>query len=73
MIFGFVVLLCSLADLTTCLFLNDEIYIVRPSLINMNPNELKYHPFMISLNKCTGCNVISPKICVPKETKDIYG
>ena len=28
---------------------------------------------MISLNKCTGsCNVLSPKICVPKETKDIY-
>ena len=27
---------------------------------------------MISLNKCTGsCNVFSPKICVPKETKDI--
>ena len=27
---------------------------------------------MISLNKCTGnCNVVSPKICVPKETKDI--
>ena len=27
---------------------------------------------MISLNKCTGsCNVLSPKICVPKETKDV--
>ena len=27
---------------------------------------------MISLNKCTGsCNVLSPKMCVPKETKDI--
>ena len=27
---------------------------------------------MISLNKCAGsCNVLSPKICVPKETKDI--
>ena len=39
----------------------------------MNPNELKYYPFMISLNKCTGsCNVLSQEICVPKETKDIY-
>ena len=28
---------------------------------------------MISLNKCTGsCNVLPPKICVPKVTKDIY-
>ena len=27
---------------------------------------------MISLNKCTGsCNVLSPKTCVPKVTKDI--
>ena len=36
----------------------------------MNPVELKYYPFMISLNKWTGsCNVLSPKICVPKERK----
>ena len=27
---------------------------------------------MISLNKCTGsCNILSPNICVPKETKYI--
>ena len=45
---------------------------VRPTVIDMNPNELKYYPFLISLNKCTGsCNVSSPKICVPKEIKDI--
>ena len=45
----------------------------RPTLFDMNPFELKYYPFIISLNKCTGsCNVLSPKICVPKETKDIY-
>ena len=46
---------------------------VRPTLIDMNPNELKYYPFIISLNKCTvSCNVFSSKICVPKETKHIY-
>ena len=45
---------------------------VRHTLINMNPNEIKYYPFMISLSKYTGsCNVLSPKICVPKESKDI--
>ena len=45
---------------------------VRSTLIDLNPVELKYYPFMITLNKCTGsCNVLSPKICVPKETKDI--
>ena len=45
---------------------------VRPTLIDMNSDELKYYLFMVSLNECTGsCNVLSPKICVPKEIKDI--
>ena len=58
---------------TKCLFLNDESCMVRPSLIDMNPVELKYYPFMISLNEFTGsCNVLSPKIYNPKETKDMY-
>ena len=38
----------------------------------MNPVELKCYLFMISLDKYTGsCNVLSSKICVPKETEDI--
>ena len=38
----------------------------------MNPVELKYYPFMISFNKCTGsCNVLSLELCVPKETEDV--
>ena len=45
---------------------------VRPTLFNMNPNELEYYPFMIRLTKCTGsCNFLSPKLSVPKETKEI--
>ena len=45
---------------------------VRPTLIDMNPNNLKYYPFMIGLNKCSrSCNALSPKICVSKEIKDI--
>ena len=74
---AFLVLLRSLAhaaDLTKCQFLKDEPFMIIPTLIDMNPNELKYYPFMISLNKCTGsCNVMYlQKICVPKEAKDIY-
>ena len=73
MIFGFIVLLSSLArvaDLSKCLFLNDEPCMVRPTIIDMNPVKLKYYPSMISLNKCTGsCNFYLQKICVPKETK----
>ena len=45
---------------------------VIPTIIDRNNVELKYYPFMISLDKCAGsCNVLSQKICVPKETKDI--
>ena len=72
----FIVLLSfssSLAlDQTKCLSLNNEPHMIRPTLINLNPAELKYFRFIIGLNKCTGsCNVLSPKIYVPKETKDI--
>ena len=43
-----------------------------PTLIHLNPVELKYYPFTIILNICTGSfNILSPKICVPKETKDV--
>ena len=53
------------------MLLNDEPCKVRSTLIDTNPVELKYYPFKISLNTCIGsCNVLSPKICVPKETKD---
>ena len=34
---------------TKCLFLNDGSCMVRPTLSNMNPVELKYYSFMISL------------------------
>ena len=49
---------------TKCVPLNDEPCIVRPTLIDLNP-ECKYYPFMISLDQCNGsCNVLSPKLCV---------
>ena len=57
---------------TKCMFLNDETCMVRPTLIDLNPVELKYYPFMISLDKCSGsCNVSSTKICVLSGTKDL--
>ena len=52
--------------------LHDEPCMVRPSLIDMSPAELKYYPFVNSLNKRTGsCNILFPKFFVPKETRDI--
>ena len=58
------------SDRTKCLFSNDEPCTVRLPNIDMNAVDIKYYPFVISLNKCTGiCNFLSPKICVPKENK----
>ena len=50
----------KVSDQTKFLFLNGEPCMVRPTLIDLNPVELKYYPFMISLDKCTGsCSLIS--------------
>ena len=41
---------------------------VIPALVNLNPIELKYYQFMISLDKCNeSFNALSPKIWVPKK------
>ena len=54
----FIVLLSfseSLAcDRIKCLTLNNKPCMVRTTLDDMNPVELKCYPFMISLKKCTG-------------------
>ena len=43
---------------------------VRPTVIDMNPVELKYYQLMISLDKDTGsCNDLFPKIYIPKKNK----
>ena len=45
---------------------------VRSTLFDKNPVELKYYLFTFSLNECTGsCIVLSPKTCILKEIKDI--
>ena len=50
-----------------CLSLNDHLCICRPTVIDLNSVELKYYPFMVSLDKCSGscnsANDISTKIC----------
>ena len=33
------------------MFLNDEPSMVRPTLVNINPVELKYYPFVIGIDK----------------------
>ena len=71
MIFGFILLLSSLArvaDVTKCLILNDKPFMVRPTLIDMNPVELAYYPFLVSLNNFTGnYNVLSKNVFQKKQ------
>ena len=64
----FIALLSFSSPLATkCVSLNDEPCVLRPTLIDLGPVEIKYYPFMISSDKCNGsCNVLSPKICVSK-------
>ena len=62
----------KVSDRTKYQFFNDQPCMVRPTPIDLNPKKLEYYPFRISLDKYNGsCNVLSLKICVPKETKDI--
>ena len=54
----FIVLLSfSGSSESKCVSLNNEPCTIRPTLINLNPTELNYYPFMISLDKCSrSCN-----------------
>ena len=58
---------------TKCLSLNDEPCMgcmATPTLIDLNLVELKYYPFMISLDKCSGsCNILSPKYVFQRKQK----
>ena len=67
------IFISSLArDRTNFVSLDDELCMIRPTLISSNTIELKYYPLMISLDKCNGsCNVLSPRIYVLKKDKNI--
>ena len=55
--------------------LGNEPCIARVTIVNLNHIELKYYPFMISLDKCNrSCDAVDEfctKICVPSKTKDV--
>ena len=47
----------------------------RPTLIELNPSDFNYYPFMTSLDKCSEqCNAfddLSTKICVASKTRNV--
>ena len=48
---------------------------IRPTLIDLNPAEVNYYSFMVSIDKCRGsynaAYDLSTKICASSKTKDI--
>ena len=68
----FIILLSFSNSLTTKCVIKWWTRMIKPTLIDLNPVELKYYPFMISLDKCSGSfHALSPKICTPKKAKDL--
>ena len=49
--------------------LSNELWVSRSTLINLNPVELSYYPFIVSLDKCSGsckaANDLSTNIYIP--------
>ena len=67
----FIVLLGFSSSLATeCVSLNDEPRIIRLTLIDLDPVELKYYPFMITINIMEVAMSYRQKY-VLKKTKDI--
>ena len=56
----FIELLSFSRSLTTkYMSLNDELCMIRPTLIDLNSIELNYFSFIFNLDKCNGsCNVV---------------
>ena len=72
----FIALLSFSKSLSTkYVLLNNEPCMIKPFLIDLNPVELKYYSFMISLDKCNrsynSVNDLSMRICLPSETEDV--
>ena len=61
---------------TRCASINSQTFLVRPTIINLNSNELHYYLFMISLDRCNGSrNTLddpSGTIFVPSKTKGVH-
>ena len=74
-VFFIVLLRFSRSLATKCVSLSNEPCMARPTLIDLNPTELNYYPFTISLDKCNesfnAVDDFSMKICIPSKTKDV--
>ena len=78
----FIVLLSNIVNGTNhtkCVSLNNQKYIIQPTLINLHPNEYSqefhYYSFAVKLDRCVGnfntLNGLSDKVCVPNKAEDL--
>ena len=60
---------------TKCVSLSNEPCMIRTTLIDLNPVEFNYYPFMVNLDEysrsCNAADDLSTKICIPSKTKDV--
>ena len=60
---------------TTCMFLNNQPCTATPTDTDLNPDELHFYSFIVSLDRCDGsCNTADDpfgRICVPNKIEHI--
>ena len=70
-------LLSGLVSTTSlsCISVNNQVFKVKPEIINLNSNKPVFYPFSIKTSICSSsCNNINDpyaKICVPDAVKDL--
>ena len=69
----------NISNLANCFFLSNQKCKIRPTLINLHPNECShefhYYSFAVKLESCGGsCNTLYDlpnNVCVPNKTEDL--
>ena len=72
--------MANVCVITTYISFNYQACMIRPTPIDLNPDEhnqgLSYYPLIVNLDGCYGsCNTldnISCRICVPNKTEDVW-
>ena len=71
-----VLMLCFGGSLATnFISVNNQQCMARPKLIDLNPDECRYYPFIVSIDRCEGsCNTVEDpfvRAFVPNKMEDV--
>ena len=62
-------------SLVKYILLNSEPCLAKGTIIGLNPTELRFYPFMVSLDRCSGsCNIFDDlfdRPYIPNKLKDV--